>query len=62
MAHPRAGDGVVVAPPVRLDGSPLAYGTAAPVLGADTLAVLGQLGLSGPQIAHLVADGAVVAG
>lgn len=60
LAHARAGESVVVAPPLRIDRAPLGYGSAAPVLGADTAAVLGELGLSEEEIARLVGDGTAV--
>jgi len=60
LAHERAGDTVAVAPPLRVDQAPLGYGRAAPVLGADTAAVLGELGLSEQQIAGLVLEGTAV--
>jgi crotonobetainyl-CoA:carnitine CoA-transferase CaiB-like acyl-CoA transferase len=41
----RAGPVQVVGPPIRLDGQPLGYGAAPPVLGADTADVLAELDL-----------------
>jgi len=60
LAHPRAGASVVVAPPLRVDRAPLGYGAAAPVLGADTATVLGELGVSGEELARLVREGTAV--
>lgn len=60
LQHVRAGDSVAVAPPLRIDRAPLGYGKAAPVLGADTAAVLGELGLSEHEIADLVLEGTAV--
>jgi crotonobetainyl-CoA:carnitine CoA-transferase CaiB-like acyl-CoA transferase len=60
LSHELAGDTVAVAPPLRVDQAPLAYRRAAPVLGADTAAVLSELGLSEQEIAGLVLEGTAV--
>jgi crotonobetainyl-CoA:carnitine CoA-transferase CaiB-like acyl-CoA transferase len=60
LSHERAGDTVAVAPPLRVDQAPLGYRRAAPVLGADTAAVLSELGLSEQEIAGLVLEGTAV--
>jgi crotonobetainyl-CoA:carnitine CoA-transferase CaiB-like acyl-CoA transferase len=44
----------LVGPPLRIDLNPLRYQTAAPVLGADTRAVLAEAGLTNAEIAELV--------
>lgn len=62
LPHPRAGDCAVLAPPLRFDRAPLSYRTAAPLLGADTAAVLSDLGVPDEEIAALVRDGTVVTG
>jgi crotonobetainyl-CoA:carnitine CoA-transferase CaiB-like acyl-CoA transferase len=59
FSHPRAGDCHVIGPPLRLDKSPLGYPGPPPVLGADTSAVLSELGLSDSEVDELVEQGAV---
>jgi crotonobetainyl-CoA:carnitine CoA-transferase CaiB-like acyl-CoA transferase len=61
LDHPTAGRHRVVAPPVRTDGALAAYPAAAPVLGADTRAVLAGLGLNDAAVDALVADGVAIA-
>jgi crotonobetainyl-CoA:carnitine CoA-transferase CaiB-like acyl-CoA transferase len=60
LAHARAGDYAVIAPPVRFGGAPASYGAAAPVLGADTADVLRELGLADDELARLARDGTIV--
>jgi crotonobetainyl-CoA:carnitine CoA-transferase CaiB-like acyl-CoA transferase len=60
LAHARAGDYAVIAPPVRFGGSPIGYGTAAPVLGADTADVLRELGIAEDEVARLAHNGTIV--
>jgi crotonobetainyl-CoA:carnitine CoA-transferase CaiB-like acyl-CoA transferase len=60
LSHELAGDTVAVAPSPRVDQAPLGYRRAAPVLGADTAAVLSELGLSEQEIAGLVLEGTAV--
>jgi crotonobetainyl-CoA:carnitine CoA-transferase CaiB-like acyl-CoA transferase len=61
LQHPSAGDYRVVGPPVRLDQQVLTYPRPAPALGADTRAVLTQVGLSDANIDGLVAEGVAIA-
>jgi crotonobetainyl-CoA:carnitine CoA-transferase CaiB-like acyl-CoA transferase len=60
LAHPAAGSQRLIGPPLRIDRQPLAYRSAAPVLGAHSRAVLAEAGLPPGDIATLVADGVVV--
>jgi crotonobetainyl-CoA:carnitine CoA-transferase CaiB-like acyl-CoA transferase len=62
LSHPRAGDCAVIAPPLRFDHEALRYAAAAPILGAATAAVLGEIGISDAELAELVRAGAVVTG
>jgi crotonobetainyl-CoA:carnitine CoA-transferase CaiB-like acyl-CoA transferase len=55
LSHPRAGDFRLVAPPVRCPGED-APAQAAPALGADTDAILGDLGYDTARIAALRAN------
>ena len=61
LHHASAGDYRVVGPPVRLDHEVLTYQQPAPALGADTRAVLSQIGMSEIAIDALVAEGAAIA-
>jgi crotonobetainyl-CoA:carnitine CoA-transferase CaiB-like acyl-CoA transferase len=61
LPHPQTGSYRLIGPPVRVDREPLGYRSAAPALGADTTAVLAEAGLSEPEIAGLLAAGAVLA-
>jgi crotonobetainyl-CoA:carnitine CoA-transferase CaiB-like acyl-CoA transferase len=61
MHHASAGDYRVVGPPVRMDHDVLTYPVPAPALGADTRAVLSQIGLADAEIDALVAEGAAIA-
>jgi crotonobetainyl-CoA:carnitine CoA-transferase CaiB-like acyl-CoA transferase len=45
---------------VRFGGSPIGYGTAAPVLGADTADVLRELGVAEDEVARLAREGTIV--
>ena len=60
LSHPRAGEVATLGPPLRLDRSPLGYPRPAPVLGADTQAVLMGAGLDAAEVAGLVAGGVAV--
>ena len=44
-------------PAARFDRTPAAVGAMAPFLGADNRAILGELGYSQAEIAHLAEDG-----
>ncbi|TFU01222.1 CoA transferase [Polymorphobacter arshaanensis] len=58
VAHPDRADLQVLASPIRIDGDRLP-GRAAPLLGADSDAILGELGYDADEIARLRADGTV---
>ena len=51
LAHPLAGTVPQVANPVRFSATPVEYRHSAPLLGADTEAVLGELGFAAEAIA-----------
>ena len=58
VTHPEIGEERHIGNPLRLSRTPLVTAGAAPLLGADTEAVLGEvLRLSGDVVARLVADG-----
>lgn len=60
LPHPQAGHVPQVASPLRLSATPVEYAGAAPLLGADTRAVLsGRLGLDAATIESLAARGIV---
>jgi len=59
MPHPLAGSVRMVASPMKLAVTPVRYRRAPPVLGADTDAVLAELGLDAAAIAGLRARGAI---
>ena len=61
LDHAVAGVHRLISPPLRIDRTGLAYPAPAPVLGADSRAVLTDAGLSPAAIDRLVADGVVVA-
>ena len=50
---PHYGDIDLVASPMRLSATPIAYDSAPPALGQDTEAVLGELGIDAEQITRL---------
>jgi|JI10StandDraft_1071094.scaffolds.fasta_scaffold108964_1 crotonobetainyl-CoA:carnitine CoA-transferase CaiB-like acyl-CoA transferase len=58
VAHPDRADLQVLASPIRIDGERLP-GRAAPLLGADSDAILGELGYDADEIARLRADGTI---
>lgn len=58
LPHPSAGEVRIVASPLKLGGTPVVAPVAPPLLGADTAAVLGELGYSPEQIAAMMAAGA----
>ena len=53
LPHPVAASIRVVASPIKLSATPVQYRRAPPLLGADTDAVLGELGLGADEIAEL---------
>jgi len=59
MPHPLAGTVRMVASPIKLAATPVRYRRAPPLLGADTDAVLGELGLDAAAIAGLRERGAI---
>ena len=61
LQHAAAGPYRLLGPPLRVDQAALAYPRPAPVLGADTRAVLSEAGLTGEEIDSLLAGGAAVA-
>lgn len=61
VAHPSEGDVLVVRNPVRYGGQTPDPGRAAPELGADTFAVLGEIGYPEARIRELAASG-IIAG
>ncbi len=58
--HPVVGPIRQARPAARFDRTPARIRGPAPELGADTMALLGELGCSEVEIAELVANGAVV--
>jgi crotonobetainyl-CoA:carnitine CoA-transferase CaiB-like acyl-CoA transferase len=61
LSHPTAGAYRLIGPPLRMNQAELAYPGPAPVLGADTRALLTGAGLTTVEIDKLVADGIAVA-
>ena len=61
LQHDVAGEVDVVSIPVRIDRAPLAYPSPPPVLGADTRAVLTEVGLDNVEIDRLVAEQIAIA-
>jgi crotonobetainyl-CoA:carnitine CoA-transferase CaiB-like acyl-CoA transferase len=59
MPHPLAGSVPLVASPIKLAPTPVAYRRAPPLLGEHTDAVLAELGYSAQQIAALREQGAL---
>ncbi len=59
MAHPLAGAVKLVASPIKLAATPVRYRYPPPLLGQDTDAVLGELGLDASAIAALRLQGAI---
>jgi len=59
MPHPLAGSVRVVASPMKLAATPVRYRRPPPLLGADTEAVLAELGFDAAAIARLRARGAI---
>jgi len=60
LEHDKAGAYRVISPPLRMDRAALTYPAPAPVLGADTRAVLAQAGMPGEEIDQLVGQGIAV--
>jgi crotonobetainyl-CoA:carnitine CoA-transferase CaiB-like acyl-CoA transferase len=58
VVHPDCADLEVLASPIKLDGQRLPN-RAAPLLGADTDAILGDLGYDADAVARLRAGGVV---
>jgi crotonobetainyl-CoA:carnitine CoA-transferase CaiB-like acyl-CoA transferase len=59
LPHPLAGTVKLVASPMKLSATPVRYRHAPPLLGADTDAVLGELGLDAAAVARLRREGAL---
>jgi crotonobetainyl-CoA:carnitine CoA-transferase CaiB-like acyl-CoA transferase len=59
LPHPVAGTVRLVASPMKLASTPVRYRLAPPLLGADTDAVLAELGLDAAAVAGLRAAGAI---
>jgi crotonobetainyl-CoA:carnitine CoA-transferase CaiB-like acyl-CoA transferase len=59
VPHPLAGSVRLVASPIKLSATPVRYRSAPPLLGADTEAVLRELGLAAAEIEELRAAGAI---
>jgi len=59
LPHPLAGSVRLVASPIKLGATPVRYRRAPPLLGADTDAVLAEIGLDAPAIAALRRAGAI---
>ena len=59
MAHPVAGAVRLVASPMKLAATPVRYRRTPPELGADTDAVLAEIGLDAATVAALRASGAI---
>jgi crotonobetainyl-CoA:carnitine CoA-transferase CaiB-like acyl-CoA transferase len=59
LPHPRAGAVHVVASPLKMSRTPVQYRRAPPLLGADTDAVLAEMGLDAEAIGGLRAAGAI---
>ncbi|MGI4877364.1 MAG: CaiB/BaiF CoA transferase family protein [Janthinobacterium lividum] len=59
LDHGLGGSAPMVANPINLSASPVSYRAAPPTLGADTAAILGELGMSDAAIADLAARGIV---
>jgi succinate---hydroxymethylglutarate CoA-transferase len=60
LEHPVAGSYALIGPPLRIDQAPLPYPRPAPVLGADTRAVLFEAGFGASEIDSLVRAGIAV--
>ncbi|WP_028923525.1 CaiB/BaiF CoA transferase family protein [Pseudonocardia acaciae] len=56
--HPELGTVRQLGSPMRLSGTPVRRDAAGPVLGADTRAVLGELGYSSAQVEDMIESGA----
>jgi crotonobetainyl-CoA:carnitine CoA-transferase CaiB-like acyl-CoA transferase len=60
LAHPLADDLNLVANPIRLSKTPVTYDRAPPLLGADTIGVLGELlGLGEEKLKQLAESGII---
>jgi crotonobetainyl-CoA:carnitine CoA-transferase CaiB-like acyl-CoA transferase len=59
LPHPLAGTARVVASPLKMSLTPVQYRAGPPLLGADTEAVLGELGFDAAAIAGLREQGAI---
>ncbi len=61
LEHDKAGPYRLISPPLRLGRAALTYPSPAPVLGADTRAVLAEAGLPEAEIDDLISQGIAVA-
>jgi crotonobetainyl-CoA:carnitine CoA-transferase CaiB-like acyl-CoA transferase len=61
LEHPAAGQYRLIGPPLRIGHAPLGYPSPAPALGADTIAVLADAGLTTEQVDGLIREGIAVA-
>jgi crotonobetainyl-CoA:carnitine CoA-transferase CaiB-like acyl-CoA transferase len=58
--HPTEGEIIMVEPPMRMSKTPPAIRTMAPLMGADSRAVLSEVGISAEEIDALKKAGAMI--